>query len=141
MPFKHIALSFEGRIGRLAYIGYSLAISIVLLIALLIAVEVVMFGNKSHDTIVILLGGLICLPCIVLLIWTSLALQVKRLHDVNLSGHYLWLLVGIGAVIGICKSFIPDIAIFQGIFQIAIIAFFWAFPGTIGGNKYGYLIK
>lgn len=85
-PFKLNILSPRGRLGRMRYFTFSYALMIGLAVLLAVTLPA-MAGDGLVPTI--LMG----------LVWIYLAtmLTVKRLHDINTSG--LWLLLPVGLVI------------------------------------------
>ncbi|MCP5535031.1 MAG: DUF805 domain-containing protein [Akkermansiaceae bacterium] len=109
--FWAMLFSFQGRIPRRQYWGYTFLV-VGIFYAIVIAASVV-FGEQSNITIAIALG--LYIP----LIWSSMALQVKRWHDRDKSG---WMYL---------VNFIPFVG---GI---------WAFVecgclrGSFGLNNYG----
>jgi uncharacterized membrane protein YhaH (DUF805 family) len=91
LSLKEIYLSFEGRIPRKVYWLYGV---LGLMIGAGVALGVI-FGLAS------VLGdwfGLLAIPLYIMLIWASLAVQVKRWHDRDKSGW--WVLIGLIPLIG-----------------------------------------
>lgn len=105
-----LSLSFEGRIGRVAYVNTGLVAW-----AALAAIAV------GAAVLVPLLGAVMLVPCLVafaaFLIW-SVRVAALRLHDMNRSGW--WSLALMVPVLG-------------GVLSLAML--FW--PGTEGDNDYG----
>ena len=138
MDWGHLFFKFDGRVNRakfwIAFLIFA-AINVVLAIVGYVMDQSVVFQALNS-----MLG-------IVILI-SSIAVGVKRLHDRNKSGWYLLLfylvpsvLVVIGVLIG---AFVEDstiIATVLGLLAFAIAV--WAFiemgclRGTIGINQYG----
>jgi uncharacterized membrane protein YhaH (DUF805 family) len=87
MDYKTLLFSFEGRINRKPYWMFILAI-IAVNIAL-VGVSIVV-GEK--------LGTILLLVFALLIIWSALAMQVKRWHDRDKSAW--WLLMNLVPVIG-----------------------------------------
>ena len=104
-------LSFQGRISRRTYWGFSL-LSAVIYYAIMIGLAVVFEDESPY-----ILTGLLILN--VSLIWISLALQIKRWHDLDKSGW--WVLVGMIPLIGL----------------IIVLIQAGCFRGTDGPNQYG----
>ncbi len=91
LSIKEIYLSFEGRIPRKVYWLYGV---LGLFIGTMLAIGVV-FGLAS------VLGdwvGVLAIPVYIMVIWASLAIQVKRWHDRNKSGW--WVLIGLIPIVG-----------------------------------------
>lgn len=99
--------SFDGRIGRLNYLISSILITFTLIAMMVISV----FLPKSLYSIF----GLATFLCA---IWLSLALIVKRLHDLNQGGHLA------------LPFFIPFLNILFVIWALFM-------PGTKGANSFG----
>lgn len=102
--------SFQGRIPRLAYWVGSLIVVVAYVTAVILAVTFI----KDRDALQ-LANIIIYLP----LLWTSIALQVKRWHDRDKSG--LWFFI----------SFIPIIGPLWSLIELGFL------PGTYGANSYG----
>lgn len=79
-------------------------------------------GNLDHLGIYVVL----IIPYVLLMLWIDIAINIKRLHDLNRSGWYYLLII--------ILSIIPITAIPASIFYIIYFGFF---RGTIGQNKYG----
>ena len=118
---------FQGRSRRSEYWWVTLFNIIVgfvgvLLMAILGGFDPTGSGNLNPAGYVI--GGLLALYALAIII-PSIALFVRRLHDINQTG---WIALGL-YVAGI----IPIIGLLASIAQIVI----GVLPGTVGPNKYG----
>ncbi len=105
--------SFEGRMNRLKYFLYSfLPILIVLIgtVPLLIATKE---GSTSNP-----IFSMIMFVLVIIAVWISLAIQVKRWHDLDQSGW--WVLLG----------FVPYV-------NVVVIIILWFVKGTVGSNRFG----
>ena len=138
MDWGHLFFKFDGRVNRAKF-------WIAVLIFAAINVVLAILGYVMDQSVVF--QALNSMLGIVILI-SSIAVGVKRLHDRNKSGWYLLLfylvpsiLVVIGVLIG---AFVEDstiIATVLGLLAFAIAV--WAFiemgclRGTIGINQYG----
>ncbi|MEZ7276199.1 DUF805 domain-containing protein [Pseudoalteromonas sp. N1230-9] len=91
MSRKDILFSFQGRIPRKTY---WLSVLVLMLISVLGMLVLSGIGAMISQNAAIFLPLLIYIP----LIWSSLAIQVKRWHDRNKSGW--WVLIGLVPVIG-----------------------------------------
>ncbi len=112
LNMKDIFLSFQGRISRKVYWLYGI---LGLLIGSLIAAGIVI-GIAS------VIGSwfnFLLFPIYIMLIWASLAVQVKRWHDRDKSGW--WVLISLVPVIG-------------AIWQLVECGFL---EGTQGDNQFG----
>ena len=103
-------LSFNGRSTRSAYWAISLTALIVLLAAVM-AVDAALSGESPPPAIIMI----IFIP----FFWISLAVQVRRCHDLERSGWMI--LVGLIPIVG----------------QITMLVVLGFFPGTRGENRYG----
>nr|WP_267135585.1 DUF805 domain-containing protein [Pseudoalteromonas sp. L21] len=91
MSRKDILFSFQGRIPRKTYWLSVLGLMLISVLAMLVLSGI---GAMISQNAAIFLPLLIYIP----LIWSSLAIQVKRWHDRNKSGW--WVLIGLVPVIG-----------------------------------------
>jgi uncharacterized membrane protein YhaH (DUF805 family) len=108
---ESILFSFEGRVPRRVYWGVTLAITFIFFAATSIVFAV--FDEGSGLLTIALL--LLCIP----IIWISLAIQIKRWHDRDKSGY--WMFINIIPYIGSIWAFI----------EIGCLR------GTVGPNTYG----
>jgi uncharacterized membrane protein YhaH (DUF805 family) len=111
MDLKTLLFSFEGRIGRQAYLLTILAKSFVYGLGMFFAIGLLAIK-----------GALLAIPLLIALaicsIWTSLALVVKRLHDHDRDGYYVFLWL------------VPLVNIWMLIEAIFV-------RGTVGDNRFG----
>jgi uncharacterized membrane protein YhaH (DUF805 family) len=133
MPEAFVMLS--GRLGRFAYFGYSLALGLVM--AVLAAILILPMYHSPNA------GGVLVVVLVLLGVlgfWGGLALTVKRLHDLNLSGwHYVWIGVLPAVLNGIARatqSLPVGVAALVLTLIFGLFLLFW--PGTDGANNYGY---
>jgi uncharacterized membrane protein YhaH (DUF805 family) len=103
-----LLFTFRGRISRKPY-------WLCLFATFVPAVMVAGIGAEYKGTGMLLLES----GVVVVLVWTSLALQVKRWHDRGKSGW--WVLINLVPVVG-------------AIWSLVEIGFF---RGTLGGNAFG----
>ena len=138
MNWGHLFFKFDGRVNRAKFWIAALIFAVINVV--LAVLGYVMDQSAAFQALNSMLG-------IVILI-SSIAVGIKRLHDRNKSGWYLLLfylvpsvLVVIGVLIG---AFVEDstiIATVLGLLAFAIAV--WAFiemgclRGTIGVNQYG----
>lgn len=102
-----LLFSFDGRVGRRVFWLYSLFQ--IACVALIIGA----FAGEGDDPLVaVFVFALITL-------WPTLAIEVKRLHDIDMSG--IWLLL----------SFMPYVG------SLILVVLMGFFPGTPGENRYG----
>lgn len=110
--------SFDGRIGRLRYLAWTMALT---LVTLSIGSVFAMFGFaliSSDSTAGLILAGLLAFILVVVLAVVSIQFIVQRLHDIGWSG-WLWLLT----LVPIVGSIFP--------FVIMVV------PGNETANRYG----
>ena len=108
---ESILFSFEGRVPRRVYWGVTLGTSVIFFVAFSIVFAV--FGEESGLLAIAML--LVCIP----MIWISLAIQIKRWHDRDKSGY--WMFINIIPYIGSIWAFIET----------------GCLRGTVGPNTYG----
>ncbi len=108
-------LSASGRLGRVRYIGYSVALSLVAF-ALMFVVSLLaaVFPQELAAVALPLLFGIVAIGATVV----SFMLGIQRLHDLDLSGW--WVLVLLVPIVG---------ALFALYLLLA--------PGTQGANRFG----
>jgi uncharacterized membrane protein YhaH (DUF805 family) len=119
LPLKRYA-DFSGRSRRLEYWMFSLAITIVVVavVTCMIAVAVSARGtDQDFPAAMAVLIGFAAIAWLAILV-PSIAVQVRRFHDQDLSGWFVLL------------GFIPYIG---GL----VIIVFMCLPGTKGDNRYG----
>ncbi len=129
MPLRRYA-EFSGRSRRMEYWSFSLGVGLVMLLLL---VPVFMVGGlerfASNPDAGMGMGALLPLSLVGLLglaiLIPSIAVTVRRLHDLNLTG---WIYLGV-----IILSYVPFLGILVSIGFL--VAMFW--PGNVGANKYG----
>jgi uncharacterized membrane protein YhaH (DUF805 family) len=116
-----LLFSLRGRIRRRQYWFGSLLMMLFLLFGGVGAGLATYSLRQSGDgnTLALLVLILVVAPLILLAIWWSFALSVKRWHDRNKSG--LWVLIGLIPYIGSLWAFIEN----------------GCLPGTEGPNDYG----
>ena len=103
--------SFDGRIGRQTFWLKGVLLLSVIALVLVIVSE---FVDRAVGA-----GGVLFLILVLLILWPSLAVQVKRWHDRGKSGW--WVLIGLIPLIG-------------GIWVLIECGFL---EGTSGPNQYG----
>ena len=134
LPFRRYA-EFSGRSRRLEYWMFALLNVIVSAIAYLLMLaggaalvaapyppEPELFGEAG---LLFWLGAILLLLWILVALIPSIAVTVRRLHDINLTG---WIYLAF-----VVLSFVPIVSF------LALIGFLvlMAWPGTKGANKYG----
>lgn len=118
---KEVLFQFEGRISRVTFWQYSISVAVVatfLLFVVTASIGMVMEGRSSDETMGLVVIGawsLLAMP----LVWITLALHAKRLHDSGRSSKLL--LAALVPVIG-------------GLWLFLACGFF---EGTPGANSYG----
>jgi len=108
LDYKKLLFSFEGRVNRQPYWMFILAVIVVYLVLIGISIAV----GENVGMILMVLFGLVML-------WSSLALQVKRWHDRDKSAW--WLLM----------NFVPFIGAIWVLVECGFLR------GTEGQNSYG----
>jgi len=119
LPLKRYA-DFGGRSRRLEYWMFHLAISIVLVVIIASILATVLTAGEGNRGSPVAMGILIALFTIGWLgiLIPSIAVQVRRFHDQDLSGWFVLL------------GFIPYIG-------ALVIIVFMCLPGTKGDNRFG----
>src|SRR5207244_3320781 len=120
MPLSQLLFSFQGRLNRKPY--WMTALATVVIIVLLIMFALIMFGE--HD---FWAGGSLLAVLVILyipLIWISLALGAKRLHDRDKSAWWLLLFYLTPSVLSIAGNHV-DLGFILHLASFAITV--WAF--------------
>ncbi|HOT84095.1 MAG: DUF805 domain-containing protein [Rhodospirillales bacterium] len=134
MDWKFIFLSFQGRLNRKPYwLG-----TIALLSLVVIGVFGVMFLTGGG-------GGVAAIGVIyLLLLWPTLAMGVKRLHDRNKSAWWLVVFYVVPTLLNVLVEGGDGEGVGAMIFGLASLAIsIWALVelgflrGTVGANRYG----
>ncbi|MDQ7248715.1 DUF805 domain-containing protein [Dongia sedimenti] len=133
--------SWDGRLGRLAYFGYS-----ILLVTILVVLGLVLLlplRNAEGAT-----GVTVAIMVILTVMGTvgGFCLAAKRLHDLDLSAwHYVWMVFFPAIFNGFGAAFrqldMPGPALMTALlglvisFGIGLYLLFW--PGSDGANRFG----
>ena len=113
-------MSFQGRIGRVRYLAWTLALSLAMMAVIGVGA---MIGFASMLTLqssvfAMIIGGLISIGLLVAFTVVAIQISVQRLHDLGWSG-WLWLI-----------NFVPIVGgVFPFVLAIA--------PGNTTANRYG----
>lgn len=110
--------TIHGRIGRLRYLAWTLALTVAMLVAAGIISTVGFAVATASPTIAIILGSLLGFALFVTLVVVSVQIGVQRLHDLGWSG-WLYLL-----------NLVPLV---NSVFPILLLVL----PGNSGANQYG----
>ncbi len=121
-------ISLEGRIGRLRGLAYSLLVAL----PFLVVMGAVAFMFSSN----MLVLGIGMLVACTLVMWFGLRLMVLRLHDLNRSGKWVLLLIGMMFVAGGTQSPVL-LMVASGVFWLLQLVIFFLAPGNAGSNDYG----
>lgn len=131
MSFTHKVFDFDGRIGRVTYLLYTILDWLVT--AALIIVGLMLTGLGLSR----LPGILLVVAAMVSLIWVNLALTVKRLHDTGHSGaHAMW--IALLAILAVASGLSSPVL--ASVLLAAIVGMFcWLVyaPGDEGRNLFG----
>ena len=124
MEFKTTLFSFKGRMNRLPfwmiYVGITIFQYLSFVIINSLFPETTAEGQAAQQLTPMQLASYIGLIVVnIIIIWTYIAISVKRLHDRDQSGW--WLLVGIIPLLGQLWYFIVVMLL----------------PGTAGENRFG----
>ena len=110
--------TIHGRIGRLRYLAWTLALTVAMLVAAGIISTVGFAVATASPTIAIILGSLLGFALFVALVVVSVQIGVQRLHDLGWSG-WLYLL-----------NLVPLV---NSVFPLLLLVL----PGNTGANQYG----
>lgn len=112
--------SFQGRIGRLRYLAWTLVLSVAMMLVVGAGILVSLAGSMTlqPSSISLVLGVLGAVTAFIAFNVVSIQISVQRLHDLGWSG-WLWLL-----------NFVPVVG---GLFLLVLIVS----PGSNTPNRYG----
>ncbi|WP_313041822.1 DUF805 domain-containing protein [Pseudomonas sp.] len=110
--------TIHGRIGRLRYLAWTLALTVAMLVAAGIISTVGFAVATASQTIAIIIGSLLGFALFVALVVVSVQIGVQRLHDLGWSG-WLYLL-----------NLVPLV---NSVFPLLLLVL----PGNTGANQYG----
>ncbi|MBD8096354.1 DUF805 domain-containing protein [Pseudomonas fluorescens] len=110
--------TIHGRIGRLRYLAWTLALTVAMLVAGGIISTVGFAVATASPTVAIILGSLLGFALFVALVVVSVQIGVQRLHDLGWSG-WLYLL-----------NLVPLV---NSVFPLLLLVL----PGNTGANQYG----
>ena len=110
--------TIHGRIGRLRYLAWTLALTVAMLVAAGIISTVGFAVATASPTIAIIIGSLLGFALFVALVVVSVQIGVQRLHDLGWSG-WLYLL-----------NLVPLV---NSVFPLLLLVL----PGNTGANQYG----
>jgi uncharacterized membrane protein YhaH (DUF805 family) len=130
-----VYLSVSGRLSRLPYFGYSVLLIVITLVLSMIAI----FALESDSGGLSAIGIVIAVVAGLGMLWGSIAIAVKRLHDLNMSGwHYVWMVLVPAIFNGIgTANHSTGIQTGGSLISLAIWAFLLFAPGTPGPNRFG----
>ena len=123
MSMTQLLFSFQGRLNRKPYWLTNIAIGVVVI--LLVILAVVMFGEREFAAFGLTMALLVILY--IPLIWVSLALGAKRLHDRDKSA---WWLVLFYVVPGILSSLANQMEFGFVLHLVSFAITVWAFPSS-----------
>lgn len=116
MNWGQLLFSFDGRIGRGAYWGFTVAVIVLFcVLAGIVFMTTDMSNPEAAGGMSSVLFGVAGLA----VIWPALAVQAKRWHDVDKSAW--WILIGLVPAVG-------------GLIALVFNGFI---PGTPGPNRFG----
>lgn len=131
---KYAFLDFSGRLARLPYLGYSALLWGLVFAASLFGFLMIASGSDAS----VLIGGLIVLAAILFGLAASVALVVKRLHDVGLAGiHGVW--IYLLDLLGVALQTDPPnpLGVLVHVLSIGVGLWLLFAPGESRPNAYG----
>ncbi|HSX59320.1 MAG TPA: DUF805 domain-containing protein [Tahibacter sp.] len=116
MNWGQLLFSFDGRIGRGVYWGFTVAVIVLFCILGGVMFMTTDFSNPQGGTG---LGGILVAVAGLAIIWPALAIHAKRWHDVDKSAW--WILIGLVPAVG----------------ALIALVFNGFMPGSPGPNRFG----
>ena len=114
LSLVEILFTFEGRIPRRQYWLWMIVSLACCLIPMILVIPLIDRGGVPE-----IMAYVVIIPAALLMIWTGLAIRVKRWHDQDKS--WVWIFIGVIPYVGGLISFI----------------FLGCVRGTEGDNRYG----
>lgn len=136
--FKHYA-SIEGRCNREEYIRFFAVMMVSFALTYFIAKTLSDWsgGGVKGMFYFLVLNSLVGLTFLI----PGIATGIRRLHDLNLSGKYLWALIAVNLLISLTQAAgvltEADMLMATRIFNFAAAVFLMTVRGTDGANAYG----
>jgi uncharacterized membrane protein YhaH (DUF805 family) len=130
MSFSESLFRFEGRIARLPFFLYSLFV-LVIGCALLVGGGLHIF-RESYG-----FGALVIVCGAVWLSWTSIALTIKRLHDLGHTGQHLIWIALLGGLSEALIDISPGLSVLVSMVSVAVSLYLLFVPGNKTDNIYG----
>lgn len=127
---------FKGRLNRLSWLGWEL-VSLAIGLVLGASGAVVLAAGSRLRQANTELGAIVFALAAVWLIWSAVALGVKRLHDMNLSGHHLWWIYGIALLPGPFALLAWEAGFACGLLSLAVGLWMACRRGSEGSNRFG----
>ena len=133
--------SWSGRLGRLAYFGYSM-----LLATILVVLGLVLLLPLRNAESGLGVGIAITVILVLAAIFGGFCLAAKRLHDLDMSAwHYAWILLvpaffnGLGMAMKQTGSDVPGlvVSLVGSVISLGVGLFLLFWPGTDGTNRFG----
>lgn len=118
---------YTGRLNRLRYMAYGLLAMLPIFALVLLVSLSVSLGAAAAAWVIGLVGGAAA-------VWLLLRVLVLRLHDLGLSGHWLWLLVLFGLLMAVP---LPGMKVAVNILLSALSLLLCLWPGQMRANEHG----
>ena len=148
MPLRRYA-DFSGRSRRREYWMYTLGLLLLYLVLILLFVASVgtsiISGAASPESFGPSAGAFVAIAVVFVIavfafVIPSLAVSVRRLHDINLSGHWMWMSWAPSIAGAVFETFSPTIStilsIAGGVGGLALFVMAML-DGTKGPNRFG----
>ena len=115
--YQPAVFSFQGRLGRLRYLAYSIGLNIILMAVMVPLMGATAFMGGDSGEMSVLTMAMVGLFYVVTIV-VSIMFGKRRLNDLNRSGWWFLLFI------------IPLV-------NLALAIYMLFFPGTTGSNNYG----
>jgi uncharacterized membrane protein YhaH (DUF805 family) len=132
MTTTQTLFSFKGRVARLPYFLHGLLNMLAVGALSLLTIPMFQAGGGG-----VAIGILLGVALFAEVIWVGLALQVKRLHDLGMSGlHMIWIVL-LSSAAGAVGNTAPTLAILIYLAYIGVAAWMLFAPGQPESNQFG----
>jgi len=133
MTLSQALFTWDGRLNRLQYLGYSILIGFASIAAAALLISIGSANQGENVAIAIILA----IPVFVFYVWAAMAVTAKRLHDLGHPTIYLLWIWLINAGSGMFAVSSPALSDLFGLIGLGVSLYLLFAPGQAGNNAYG----
>ncbi|MDE8343577.1 MAG: DUF805 domain-containing protein [Acidocella sp.] len=136
MRIEQVLFEFKGRVHRWPFLGLSILNTVISGSLLVLGVLLMERGKHIQNLPLEIFGVFTVFFMFCIFMWVGLALQVKRLHDMNLSGYYVLGFIFISGLCSVMNIALPGVEIVGTAINVLFGCILLFTPGTQGPNKF-----